>query len=114
MKDLISTKIIATLGPSSESKEQIKELAQAGVTMFRLNSSHGDEQIQLNRLNFIREIEKSSGLEAKLEMYPMQDGDVNQTWADVTELKNKFGYNPNFPVDKGVYNFVKWYKEYYK
>ena len=47
-------------------------------------------------------------------MYPMQDGDVNQTWADVTELKNKFGYNPNFPVDKGVYNFVKWYKEYYK
>ena len=61
MKNLIGTKIIATLGPSSESKEKIKELVDAGVTMFRLNSSHGDENIQLNRLNFIREIESEVG-----------------------------------------------------
>lgn len=58
MKDLISTKIIATLGPSSETKDKIKALAKAGVTMFRLNSSHGDEEIHLKRLNFIREVEK--------------------------------------------------------
>lgn len=58
MKNLISTKIIATLGPASETKEKIKALAQAGVTMFRLNSSHGNEEIHLQRLNFIREIEK--------------------------------------------------------
>lgn len=61
MKNLTSTKIIATLGPSSETKDQIKALAEAGVTMFRLNSSHGDEQIQLKRLNFIREVEKDLG-----------------------------------------------------
>ncbi len=59
--NLISTKIIATLGPSSETKEQIKALAQAGVTMFRLNSSHGDESIHLKRLGFIREVEKELG-----------------------------------------------------
>ena len=79
---------------------------------YQLYNIGNSQPVQL--MDFIREIEKSSGLEAKLEMYPMQDGDVNQTWADVTELKSKFGYNPNFPVDKGVYNFVKWYKEYYK
>jgi len=28
-------------------------------------------------------------------------------------LKDKFGYNPNYPVDKGVYNFVQWYRKYY-
>lgn len=61
MKNLTSTKIIATLGPSSETKGQIKALAQAGVTMFRLNSSHGDESIHLSRLNFIREVEKELG-----------------------------------------------------
>ena len=46
-------------------------------------------------------------------MDPMQAGDVNQTWADVQDLKDKFGYNPNYPVDKGVYNFVQWYRKYY-
>lgn len=61
MKKLTSTKIIATLGPSSETKEQIRALAQAGVTMFRLNSSHGDESIHLKRLNYIREVEEELG-----------------------------------------------------
>lgn len=61
MKKLVSTKIIATLGPSSDTKEKIKALADAGVTMFRLNSSHGDEAEHLKRLNFIREVEKESG-----------------------------------------------------
>lgn len=61
MKNLISTKIIATLGPSSETKERIKALVKAGVTMFRLNSSHADEAEHLKRLNYIREIEKELG-----------------------------------------------------
>lgn len=61
MKNLISTKIIATVGPSCETKEQIKALTQAGVTMFRLNSSHADEAEHLRRLNIIREIEKEVG-----------------------------------------------------
>lgn len=61
MKNLTSTKIIATLGPSSETKEKIRALVDAGVTMFRLNSSHGDEEIHLKRLNFIREVEKEVG-----------------------------------------------------
>lgn len=61
MKELNSTKIIATLGPSSQTKDKIKELTQAGVTMFRLNSSHADETEHLRRLNIIREIEKEVG-----------------------------------------------------
>ncbi len=61
MKKLTSTKIIATIGPSAETKEKIKALAKAGVTMFRLNSSHGNEEVHLKRLNYIREVEKELG-----------------------------------------------------
>lgn len=61
MKNLISTKIIATLGPSSDTKEKIMALSKAGVTMFRLNSSHADEAEHLRRLNYIREVEKELG-----------------------------------------------------
>lgn len=61
MKTLISTKIIATLGPSSDTKEKIKALTKAGVTMFRLNSSHADEPEHFSRLNYVREVEKEVG-----------------------------------------------------
>ncbi|MDD3436084.1 MAG: pyruvate kinase [Candidatus Gastranaerophilales bacterium] len=61
MKNLTSTKIIATCGPSADTKEQIKVLVEAGVSMFRLNSSHADEAEHLNRIKHIREIEKEIG-----------------------------------------------------
>lgn len=50
------TKIVATVGPTSETKEQLLALAQAGVNVFRLNFSHGTHADHLERLNRIREI----------------------------------------------------------
>jgi len=61
MKNLTSTKIIATLGPTANTKEKIKALAKAGVTMFRLNSSHETVAVHLDRLNDIRDVEKELG-----------------------------------------------------
>ncbi|MFI3300825.1 MAG: pyruvate kinase [Candidatus Gastranaerophilales bacterium] len=58
MENYTMTKIVATLGPASSTKEIIKELFKAGVTMFRLNSSHGDVEMHTKNLNIIREIEK--------------------------------------------------------
>lgn len=55
-------------------------------------------------------LKKSTGEKAVLEMYPMQAGDVNRTWTYVHNLKNRFGYNPNYPVDKDIstlYNGIK-------
>ncbi|MCA4776692.1 NAD-dependent epimerase/dehydratase family protein [Empedobacter stercoris] len=78
---------------------------------YQLYNIGNSKPVQL--MDFIKEVEKSTGEQAILEMYPMQAGDVNQTWADVQELKDKFGYNPSYPVDKGVDNFVQWYRKYY-
>lgn len=62
---------------------------------------------------FIEEIEKALGKKAKKDMLPMQPGDVNRTWADVDTLKRDFDYNPHTPINKGVTEFVKWYKNYH-
>lgn len=78
---------------------------------YQLYNIGNSKPVQL--MDFIKEVEHSTGEKAILEMYPMQAGDVNQTCADVQDLKDKFGYNPNYPVDKGVYNFVQWYRKYY-
>ena len=58
MNNLTMTKIVATLGPATSNKNMIKKLFEAGVTMFRLNSSHGDVEIHKNNLTYIRELEK--------------------------------------------------------
>ena len=57
MDNYTMTKIVATLGPASSTKEKIRELFHAGVTMFRLNSSHGDVEMHKQNLSYIREIE---------------------------------------------------------
>ena len=52
------TRIVATLGPASSSKELIKELFLAGVDVFRLNMSHGDHKDKKDLIKHIREIEE--------------------------------------------------------
>lgn len=55
------TKIVATLGPASSSKEVIRSLAQEGVSVFRLNFSHGSHDDHRRNVGFIREVEKEIG-----------------------------------------------------
>ncbi|MBM5572986.1 MULTISPECIES: pyruvate kinase [Deefgea] len=53
-----STKIVATLGPSSNDVATLERLLQAGVNMVRLNFSHGTAQDHLDRAALVREIAK--------------------------------------------------------
>ena len=56
------TKIVATIGPASDSLEKIIELIKAGVNVFRLNFSHGSHEHHKKILDRIREAEKQTGL----------------------------------------------------
>ena len=61
-KALPFTKIIATLGPATSSKERIFELALAGANLFRLNFSHGDKKTHEANVKHIRAVEKKLGI----------------------------------------------------
>ena len=52
------TKIVATIGPATQSEEIITDLIKAGVTTFRLNFSHGDHRDHAERIKTIREVSK--------------------------------------------------------
>lgn len=52
----IKTKIVATLGPSSNTYEIIKRLAQEGVSMFRINTSHGSKEEHSKTIEIIRNV----------------------------------------------------------
>ncbi|NCC63357.1 MAG: pyruvate kinase [Spirochaetia bacterium] len=52
------TKIIATLGPASETKEMIRAILEAGCRVIRLNFSHGSHQEQQKRYDYVRQVSK--------------------------------------------------------
>ena len=54
------TKIVATLGPASDSKSKIRELAKAGVNVFRINFSHGSHEQARKIVQRIREVDNES------------------------------------------------------
>ena len=56
------TKILATIGPASDTLEMIEKLMRAGVNVFRLNFSHGTHEYHYDVLQRIREAEKNTGL----------------------------------------------------
>lgn len=55
------TKIVATIGPKSESKEVLTKLIQNGMNIIRLNMSHGDYEEQMTRIKRVREINEELG-----------------------------------------------------
>ena len=55
------TKIVATLGPASESREALTKLIAAGVDVVRMNFSHGEPEEHMNRAKLVREIAAEQG-----------------------------------------------------
>lgn len=82
------------------------------LSLYKLYNIGNSAPVQL--MDFIKSIENNLGVVAEKEMLPMQAGDVNQTWADVSKLQNDYYYKPNTSVEKGVEAFIDWYKRYYK
>lgn len=63
-------------------------------------------------LNFmIDTIEKAIGEKAKKKLLPMQGGDVNITYADITKAKQMLGYNPTMQFEEGIEKFIDWYRK---
>ncbi len=60
----------------------------------------------------LKTLEDELGKEAIKEMLPMQPGDVDRTFADVSKAKRLLGYNPGTAFKDGIHRFVKWYNEY--
>jgi len=64
-------------------------------------------------MDFILTLEKHLGRKAKMNMMPIQPGDVEATWADTSALERDVGYKPSTDLERGIGEFVKWYREFY-
>ncbi|NOX60142.1 MAG: NAD-dependent epimerase/dehydratase family protein [Planctomycetes bacterium] len=67
------------------------------------------EPIRLDEL--IAAIEKALDREAKIERMPLQPGDVDRTFANITRARTELGYQPATGMEEGLANFIKWFRE---
>ena len=79
---------------------------------YRLYNIGSNNPILL--MDFISAIEEELGIKAKINMLPLQPGDVPSSHADVADLVNDIGYSPATSINKGIKEFINWYKYYYQ
>jgi UDP-glucuronate 4-epimerase len=79
---------------------------------YRIFNIGNNEPVELVR--YIHAIEEAIGKKAKMEMLPMQPGDVHATSADISRLETLTRLKPRTKVGEGVAKFVDWYRGYYK
>ena len=86
--------------------------AASSSAPWRLYNIGNHQRVDL--MAYIRAIEAAVGKKAKLDLLPMQAGDVLATEADTRALHAATGFQPGTPVEEGVRRFVEWYRGYYR
>ena len=66
-----------------------------------------------NLLNFIELLESSLGVKAVKKMKPLQPGDIQTTFADISRLGNWASFRPKVSLNSGILKFALWYKKYF-
>ncbi|HSX84176.1 MAG TPA: NAD-dependent epimerase [Cellvibrio sp.] len=79
---------------------------------YRIYNIGSNNPVEL--LRYIEVLEDCLGKKAIKNLLPLQPGDVPDTYADVDALIEDVDYKPTTPVETGIDNFVKWYRDYYK
>ncbi len=79
---------------------------------YRLYNIGSNSPVEL--LRYIEVLEDCLGKKAEKNLLPLQLGDVPDTFADVDALIEDVDYKPSTPVEVGIENFVRWYRDYYQ
>jgi UDP-glucuronate 4-epimerase len=77
--------------------------------IYNIGNNHPEELTYVVSL-----LEKELGRTAVRELLPMQAGDVEATYADISDLEKDIGFRPATPIEEGVARFVKWYRDHYR
>ncbi len=87
----------------------IDKPAKSPYQIYNIGNSH-PEQL----LTFVEILEKHLGKTAVKNLLPMQAGDVQDTYADVSDLMRDFDYAPKTSLAIGLEKFAHWYKAFYE
>jgi UDP-glucuronate 4-epimerase len=84
----------------------------SSIAPYRLYNIGNSSPVKL--MDFIEGLEDELGVKAKKNFLPMQPGDVQSTYADISTLERDYAYRPTTSVKEGIGKFIEWYKWFYK
>jgi UDP-glucuronate 4-epimerase len=99
----------ATADPAYRAEAPDPGTSNAPFRLFNIGN-----QLPVPLLDFIACVEDALGVKARMNLLPLQDGDVPGTHADVDALRDWVGFSPATDVRSGVARFVAWYRSYYR
>ncbi|MDB5369086.1 MAG: UDP-glucuronate 5-epimerase [Roseomonas sp.] len=102
---------IARLAPSPPA-EPGEPGRVAPATPHRIFNIGNDTPVMVD--DFLKILERLTGRTANRRDLPMQPGDVERTWADVSALRAAIGFAPRTTLEEGLSRFVAWYREYHQ
>ncbi|MGB6503503.1 MAG: NAD-dependent epimerase/dehydratase family protein, partial [Xanthobacteraceae bacterium] len=90
-----------------------RELDPASSTApWRIYNIGNNRTVEISRV--VELLEQELGQKAKIELVPMQPGDVAETCADVDDLMRDVDFRPATPIELGVRNFIAWYRDFHR
>ena len=105
-------RILSSPATANESWDSANPDPGSSFSPWRIYNIGNNSPVELT--DFIGAIESNLGKKARIELLPLQPGDVPNTFADVEDLVKDFGYKPKINIKDGVKNFLEWYKGYYR
>ena len=76
---------------------------------YRIYNLGGNSPVSLREM--IATIERVTGKKARIDQKPLQAGDVERTWADLSRSRNELGYNPTTSLEEGVARQWQWMRQ---
>lgn len=98
----------ATPDPEWRSDDPRPSTSNAPYRVYNIGNSQPVELLYLIQL-----LEQELGVKARMNLLPMQPGDVEDTIADVADLEVAIGFSPATPIETGVARYVAWFREFY-
>ena len=107
---VISIEKLLKLPPKEIKEDQYKISSQNSsfYQIFNIGNSR-----PTNLMDYVHAIEKELGINASINLKPMQKGDVKKTHADTKLLNDKINFIPSTSIEFGVNKFIEWYRKYY-
>jgi UDP-glucuronate 4-epimerase len=98
----------ATTDPQWRSDEPRPSTSSAPYRVYNIGNSQPVELLYLIQL-----LEHELGVKARMNLLPMQPGDVEDTIADVADLEAAIAFAPATPIETGVARYVAWFRDFY-
>jgi UDP-glucuronate 4-epimerase len=107
--DIVAGVVAALDSPPADDGEAKAGGSVKPHALYNIGNSRSEHLMRVVEL-----LEEACGRKAEVDLLPMQAGDVERTYADISAIATDLGYEPRTSIEEGVPRFVEWYREYHR